>query len=173
MKHQAAGLLGVPLLLLAMTVPAMGQEPSRPAVLPLDSLAWISGRWLSCDGGTRHEGIWLEPSAGSMAGVFRTGEGAKTVRYELFLIEQSNGGPLLSRLVYGPSLSPGEQGEQWEGLRLRDVHGMRARFSPSADTPSLSVVIERTPEDRLRISVEHAHAGKRTTHAIEYSRQQP
>jgi len=162
-----------PFLLAAMTALASGQHSSRPAVLPLDSLAWISGHWLSRDDGARHEGIWMEPSAGSMLGVFRTSEGAKSVRHVLFLMEQSSAGPVLSRRVFGPSLSPAGDAEQWTRLRLREVSGMRARFSDSAVPTTFSCTIELTAEDRLRLTVERTSAGQHATSVIEFSRQQP
>jgi hypothetical protein len=114
----------------------------------------------------------MDPSAGTMTGVFRTSEGDTVVRYEMFLIEQSNAGPVLSRRTFGRSLASGEAAEQWTRLRLREVSGMRARFSPSTHTTPFSVTIERTEKDRLRVSVERTRDGKRSTESIEYSRQQ-
>ena len=172
MIRPASGLVAVPLVMIAMAIPAAAQPLSRPAVLPVDSLAWLSGHWLSCDDLVHHEGVWMGPSGGTMTGAFRTSEGDTVVRYEMFLIEQSSAGPVLSRRTFGRSLASGADAEQWTRLRLREASGMRAMFSPSTHTNSFSVTFERTGEDHLRVSVGRTRDGKCSTESIEYSRQQ-
>jgi len=173
MTRPASGLLALPFLMIALTGPCTGQPGSRPVVIPVDSLAWISGHWLATDDFATQEGFWTDPSAGAMTGLFRVIEGDRVVRFELFLIEQTDVGPELSRRTYGSSLSPGADAEQWTGLRLREVSGRRAGFSPSAQTTPLSVIIERTAEDHLAVTVERVCDGQRSAASIEYARQRP
>ncbi len=173
MIRPASGLIALPLLMIAVTAPSAGQPRSRPAMLPVDSLAWISGHWLATDDFATHEGVWMEPSAGVMTGLFRVMEGGRVVRYELLLIEQSDAGPVLSRRTYGPSLSSGEDAEQWTRLRLREVSRTRARFSPSAQTTPVVVIIERTAEDCLVVTVERVRNGQPSAESIEYARARP
>jgi len=173
MTRPASGLLALPFLIIAVTAPCAGQTGSRPVMLPVDSLAWISGHWLATDDFATREGFWTEPSAGAMTGLFRVIEGDRVVRFELLLLEQSDAGPVLSRRTYGHSLSPGADTEQWTGLRLREVSGRRAWFSASALTTPLSVIIERTAEDHLVVTVERLCNGQRSAASIEYARQRP
>ena len=65
-----------------------------------------------------------------------------------------------------------DSGEQWTRLRLREVSGMRARFSPSTMTAPSAVTVERT--ERQAPDLRRAHVrGTRSTDSIEYTRQQP
>lgn len=173
MIRPATGLAAVSLLMIATAVQVAAQPGPRPAVLPVDSLAWLAGHWLAIDGAGRHEGVWMEPSGGSMAGFFKSTDSGRVVRYEIFLIEQSAAGPVLTRRTYGPSLAAADSGEQWTRLRLREFSGMRARFSPSTMTAPSAITVERIPGDRLRFSVEHTSGGTHSIDSIEYTRQWP
>jgi hypothetical protein len=171
MTRPASGLVALPILIAAMTMPAAAQHGGRPAYLPVDSLAWIAGHWVAADDVATHEAVWMEPSGGVMTGLVRVRNGDQVVGHELFLIEQSGAGPVLSRRTYGSSLAPGKSDDQWTRLRLREVSGSRARFSSSTPTSPLTVTLERIPGGRLRISVERLHDGARVTESLEFTRQ--
>jgi hypothetical protein len=169
MTRRVRSLSALSLLMLCAVLHAAGQPGSRPAVLPLDSLSWIAGTWLAADDVGVQEGVWFGPSGGSMAGLFRVSEGGKVKRYEVYLLEQSPAGPMLSRRTYGPSLDPGEDDERWAPLRIREVRDTRVRFSPSAPGAVSSVTIERTGNGHLRITVERPHDAGCSLRTTEYS----
>jgi Domain of unknown function (DUF6265) len=166
----SAGLHVALVLLIALQAPASAQDPGRPAVLPLDSLRWLTGRWMSCDEQPRHEGVWMEPLAGSISGLFRVSHGSEILRYELFVLEQSPAGPLLSRQIFGAALSPDSGGGRWTRLRLREADGTRARFSPSDRSELLGVTLELSEGDRLRVTVERSADGERSFETVDLYR---
>src|SRR6185503_10016913 len=69
----------------------MGQAPPPRDV---SALAWMSGDWLSEEGGTWTEEHWSAPRAGAMIGYSRSGRGATMREYEYIRIEAGADGAL-------------------------------------------------------------------------------
>jgi hypothetical protein len=62
----------------------MGQAPPQTRV---DDLAWMSGRWLTGDGGRWTEEIWAGPRGGTLMGFSWTGEGSNISEYEYLRVQ--------------------------------------------------------------------------------------
>jgi hypothetical protein len=154
--------------MLARVESASGQTPSRPAVLPVDSLAWLCGRWLAADDFSMQEGVWTRSAADTITGRFAVTEGNRTVRRDLYIIAGSPSGPLLSRTVCGSSSHDSGRPVPWKDLRLRESGGMRAVFSPSSLAQPLVVTLELITSGRLRMSV-GSGGGEGPTETTEYS----
>jgi len=103
----------------------MGQAPPAPRV---DDLAWLSGRWLTSDGGRWTEEIWSGPRGGTLMGFSWTGEGANIAEYEYLRVQSGED----DEIVYlaQPGGGPGT------GFHLVRAEGTSATFeNPGHDYP--------------------------------------
>jgi len=81
----------------------MGQAPPPRDV---SALAWMSGDWLSEEGGTWTEEHWSAPRAGAMIGYSRSGRGATMREYEYIRIEAGADGALAYVALPGGAAAP-------------------------------------------------------------------
>lgn len=77
------------LLTMGLALLLMGQAPPRAQVA---DLAWMSGDWISEEGGGWTEEHWSAPRAGAMLGYSRSGRGATMGEFEFIRIEAGAGG---------------------------------------------------------------------------------
>jgi hypothetical protein len=77
-------------LALALASPAAAQAPAQTASIA--EAAWLTGRWQGQGLGGELEEAFSAPLAGQMVGHFRLAQGGKTSFYQLFLIEEHEGG---------------------------------------------------------------------------------
>lgn len=74
-------------LFLSMWVRSAAEPPRLPQQQPeLDSLAWLSGHWISPDDSLSEE-LWLTPLGGNMLGLSRQQTGSGGVFFEYLRIE--------------------------------------------------------------------------------------
>jgi len=73
-------------ILLAVTLAAPSPAPSDAA-----SLSWLTGSWAGSQDGTDAEEVWTAPRGGSLLGLHRDVSSGRTVSFEFFRIEASNG----------------------------------------------------------------------------------
>lgn len=106
----------------------MGQAPARQSV---DDLAWMSGRWVSEEGGRWTEEQWSAPRAGTMIGYSWSGEGVAVREYEYLRLQSGED----DEIVY--LAQPGGQPAA-VGFHLAQAAGTSATFeNPTHDFPQL------------------------------------
>ncbi len=76
----------------AASAPSAATTPGAPADATIESLSWLSGRWVSVDGEATTEETWTEPGPDAMFGVSRTTAGGRTVFFEYLRIEATADG---------------------------------------------------------------------------------
>ena len=81
----------------------MGQAPPRRDVT---ALAWMSGDWVTEEGGTWTEEHWSAPRAGAMIGYSRSGRGAAMREFEYIRIEAGADGALAYVALPGGAAAP-------------------------------------------------------------------
>jgi len=102
----------------------MGQAPPTR----VGDLAWMSGRWLTSDGGRWTEEVWAGPRGGTMMGFSWTGEGSNISEYEYLRVQSGED----DEIVYlaQPGGGPGV------GFHLVQADGASATFeNPAHDYP--------------------------------------
>jgi len=80
MKHRSRHFIAFTLALTAASGVAAKDSP------PVESLAWISGRWVSEDGSKWTEENWSSPKGGVMLGNSKQGNGNTAMEFELLRI---------------------------------------------------------------------------------------
>ena len=68
---------------------------AQPAVNPVESLGWLSGTWVSDEGGRWTEEHWSAPQGGMMIGYSRSGEGARLREFEYVRIAPDAAGAVV------------------------------------------------------------------------------
>lgn len=127
----------------------------------VDSLTFMSGKWISERNGTITEELWTSPKAGAMFGVSRTIRGDKTVFFE-FLRVETRGGELY--YVAQPGGKPPTQ------FKLVKFDGKIATFeNPDHDFPS-KIVYENLGDDAIRASISGRQNGKDASESWEFKR---
>lgn len=87
----------------AASLTARAQEPA-PAAEALAGLDWLIGSWTGTVGEDVIEEVWLPPSGGAMAGLFRWSKGGQVYLYELMTLEEAEGSVVLKIKHFGPDL---------------------------------------------------------------------
>ena len=80
MKRESSSFI---LFVIGLTLGGAAVAATSP---PVESLAWISGRWLSNEGGKWTEENWSSAKGGVMLGNSKQGEEGKTLEFELLRI---------------------------------------------------------------------------------------
>ena len=60
---------------------------ASPPSTDVQTLSWLSGRWVGTQSGTESEEFWTDVRGGTLLGVHRDTKEGKTVGYEFFRIE--------------------------------------------------------------------------------------
>ena len=104
------------ILLMSCLCGAQPAETSGPATL--DAVAFMSGRWSGQVGGGLAEEHWSAPAGDNMVGMYRYVRNGKATMYEILLIEQTSGGPVLRLRHFKPGLVGWEDKEGTLSFRL-------------------------------------------------------
>lgn len=159
---------GVAAMLVGVLVFALagGQGAAQPAAIPsvakspdpLDTVAFLAGRWVHVDEDGATEEHWSAPRGGAMMGMFRWDRpDGRPVMFEILTIT-SEGEDLLLRLRhYSPRLVAKEDKDKPMTLKLSEHGERRAVFSAHEHAADLSRIVYHCPTaDTLRITVEFA-----------------
>ena len=124
--------------------------PPADAAAALARLSWMVGGWASQDGAASSEEHWIAPRGGTMLGVHRDVEGARTSGFEFLRIEARPDG-----LVY--LASPG--GRPATPFRAIEVSDDRVVFeNKEHDFPQR--ILYWRGKDALHARIEGMNAGK-------------
>lgn len=102
--------------------------PSEPIPATVDSLAWMSGRWVGEHDADRIEEWWTEPYAGMMLGMFRWHRDGAPRFYELMTMEPEEDRLVFRIKHFRPGLIGWEEREDAATLDLILVEEGRAAF---------------------------------------------
>jgi len=87
----------IPLLVLALTLPALVPAQEGPGLAPafaIGKLAWLAGHWRLERAGRVTDEHWMTPAGGTMLGMARTVSKGKLIEYEFVQIREGPGGEL-------------------------------------------------------------------------------
>ena len=90
------------------------------AAQDLSSFAWLAGTWRGEQGEVLMEETWSQPQAGNMVGMFRMLQGEEVAFYELMVIEQDEGGPVLRLQHFDAGLVGWERKKRCVSFPLRE-----------------------------------------------------
>jgi hypothetical protein len=79
-------------------------HPQIPIAAPIESLAWIVGRWAGEHGSDFYEEWWSEPAGGTMVGMFRWLHAGAPRFYELLTVEPENDRLVWRIKHFGPGM---------------------------------------------------------------------
>jgi hypothetical protein len=125
----------------------------QAAPVTADRLSWMSGYWLSCDGGREVSETWSDPRGGLMLGTALTLEGGKVTTFESSRISAatSEGGNV--------AYFAGVNGAPPVAFAAKEASGTKVVFENAAHDFPQRVIYERTG-DVLNARIE-GHMGDR------------
>ncbi|MFT7678717.1 MAG: hypothetical protein ACI8QC_002714 [Planctomycetota bacterium] len=103
-------------------------DPAPAGEYGLDDLAFLVGHWEGEAFGGWAEESWGPAKAGSMLGSFRLVTGDRTAFYELLLLVQRDGRPVMRVKHFAEDLTPWEEGADAVDFELIRVEGSTAWF---------------------------------------------
>lgn len=135
-----------PMLFAAGLALAAFAAPPGPPPDPIASLAWLEGTWTGQDGALTTEEYWTAPRGGTLLGLHRDVKGERTISYEFFRIQMSDG-------VVTYWASPGNASPT--PFRLKELGpGRRAVFeNPEHDFPT-RILYWMTDDGMLHAGIE-------------------
>jgi Domain of unknown function (DUF6265) len=146
------------ILLVAATISLFAQFPSSADI---EKLRWMSGSWITTQGGTTIEEHWTQPAAGTMLGMGRTVAGNKTAFFEYLRIE-TRGADLV--YVAHPKARPGTD---FKASRVTEDEVVFE--NPQHDFPK-RIIYKRTPAGNITARVEGDPGDKEKAETYEYKR---
>jgi hypothetical protein len=128
---------------IALTAFAAAPEPPPD---PIASLAWLEGTWTGQSGSMSTEEYWTAPRGGTLLGLHRDVKGDRTISYEFFRIQVSDG---VVTYWASPRNAPPTP------FRLKEMGpGRRAVFeNPEHDFPQ-RILYWMTDDDTLHAGIE-------------------
>jgi Domain of unknown function (DUF6265) len=134
----------------------------------LKDLSFITGKWQGKMGGSTIEEYWSFPSGDNMIGMFRMIKDGRASLYELCVIEQTAGGPVLRLKQFRAGLIPREEKEEEVTLALIGFVKDKATFE--AMDKHLKLIFHRVSPEQLNISLDRVGKdGKRSTTDFKYT----
>jgi hypothetical protein len=134
---------------------AMDDSPKDSAI---SKLAWMVGAWRCADTAEPVEEHWSDSRNGVMLGMCRIGPDAERALYEIILIEEKEGAPVMSIRHFRKGLI--ERDKKIAAFKLTKCSDKEAVFEdPANDFPSRLIYRASTP-DRLLIRLEGSRNGK-------------
>jgi hypothetical protein len=134
---------------------------SAPADRSLESLAFLTGSWLSESGGVTIEEHWIPAKAGTMFGVSRTVRADRTIAFEFLRIEVRDQG------VYYVAQPNGRPPTDFELVSTAD--GVAVFENPSHDHPKV-IRYRGNGDGTLAVEIEGDEKGKHVRQEFRFRR---
>ena len=143
--------LGVPLIVVAALLfsseaPLLAQAPPTKVEATLADFSWLAGRWEAHPNGRLAEGLWSQPEAGVMMGMFRLVEGEKTLVLEFMVLRETPEGIEFRFRHFGPALDAWEKDDPIL-LKLVSHDGLTSVFENPVHTRPKRTILTLTSED--------------------------
>ncbi len=132
-------------------------DAQQPRETSVQSLAFLSGKWISENSGEIQEENWSSISGDSMIGSFRIVHGGKPVFYEFWVVEVENERPVLKLKHFDPDFTGWEEKNASTRMPLISSAENDALFAEQDG--SVSLHYHRTA-DTLTCVVHHVKNGK-------------
>lgn len=154
----------VALILIAVAGAQASGVRAATAGSPLDSLAWMSGRWSSDDDGSSSEEHWTTAEGGLMVGMNRTLKDGRAVAFEFLRIVARG-----DTVIY-VAMPDGRDGTEFP---LKERSGRRVVFeNPTHDFPQRIIYWQEGADD-LHVRIEGAVNGDLRGHEWVWRRAGP
>jgi hypothetical protein len=127
----------------------MATHEIAPIAASIKDLAWIEGQWTGNYGEEGIEEHWSSPNSGTIMGMFRWFRGGGVYFFELFTIEEEDGGLVLRIKHFHPGLRGWEEKDDSVTFDLSENGGSRAVWSRRGDKGPSWLIYERD-WDRLQ-----------------------
>jgi Domain of unknown function (DUF6265) len=159
-------------LLCALLVPVFSIVTSADSdevnKVTLKDLSFMTGKWQGKLGDSTIEEYWSFPSGDNMIGMFRMIKDGRASLYELCVIEQTAGGPVLRLRHFRAGLIPREEKEEEVTLALVGFVKDKATFETM--DKHLKIIFHRVSPAQLNISLDRVEKeGKRSTTDFKYT----
>lgn len=133
-------------------------DQHKPIRTDIGEFAWYSGHWLGAALGGNVEEVWLQPAAGTMAGIFRLVKDGRVVFYELMTLGESNGYTAMRLKHFHANVEGWEERTEVVEFPLLKVDGTRFYFNGVTlvrenDGAQIHVRIENRKTGQSRIEV--------------------
>lgn len=169
-QHFAQIILWVLVASVGVVNPSSGQTGQNVATVTLADLSFITGLWQADWNGGKGEEHWSTASGDSMMGTFRFVKDGKGRFYELMLIEQTPGGPVLRLKHFNTGLIGWEDKAQVYSFHLVDYGKMVAVFE--LENKSSRLTYRAFPTGELSVLLEHPTDAKQTAEEFKFKRAQ-
>ncbi|MCB1037028.1 MAG: hypothetical protein KDD47_24590 [Acidobacteria bacterium] len=140
---------------------SLDEAKPRPAAA-LDQVAWLAGPWEGEAFGGTFEEVWTQPSAGSMAGMWKLVEDGKVAFYELQLLVEEEGSLTLKVKHFHPDFKAWEEKEDFVAFPLVKLTSDAAYFD--------GLTFKRNGPDRLQVFLALRHGEKVEEAELTYRR---
>lgn len=129
-----------------------------PIRVDIASLGWLSGQWFGAALGGDVEEVWLQPAAGTMAGVYRLVKEGRVVFYEIMTLGDSNGRTVMRLKHFHANLEGWEERADVVEFPLLKLDDRRAHFDGmtvvrDGDSLRIHLLIEDRMKSVSRIEV--------------------
>ena len=142
---------------LAVAAPADAQAPA-----PIDSAAWLAGRWVGEGLGGQVEESWAPAAGGQMIGYFQLVKDGKPAFYEMLLLDAQPGGLRLRVKHFNPDFTAWEDKAAWHSFEPVSVGSDLLKFK--------GLTFARSGEELLITVALKTKDGKVTDHPLKLKR---
>ena len=117
----------------------------------IESLHWMTGKWVGQMGPMEIEEIWNEPKAGSIQALVRLRNGAQMLMVEMIVIEEHEGSLRLRIQQWDPGMEPRETGRQ--SMKLVESKDREVSFQAIDEGPIRKLTYSRLSDTEFQITV--------------------
>ena len=117
----------------------------------IDSLRWMTGKWVGQIGPMEIEEIWNEPKAGSLQALVRLRAGEEMMMVELIVIDEHEGSLRLRIQQWDPGMEPRSSGRQ--SMKLAVNKEREVSFEAIDEGPIRRLTYRRLSDREFQISV--------------------
>jgi hypothetical protein len=133
---------------------ATSQMPGAPTPASIDAVAWMAGHWVGTGSDDLSEEVWLQPAAGSMAGMWRWARGGTTRLYELLAIAIEDDRLVLRVRHFLPNLHGLEEKDEPIALPAVRLEARGVVFEGAYPKGPLRITYRSPDPGRLEATVE-------------------